>query len=59
MEVKDMDTQTENKPEVKEKETQTPKVKKCFSTKDFKTNEVNICILKRAVCSDDEWQEYE
>ena len=31
----------------------------------MKTNEVNImddkviCILKRAVCSDEEWQEYE
>ena len=52
-------------PGEKEKETQTPKMKKCFCTKDFKTNEVNIfddkviCILKRAVCSDEEWKEYE
>ena len=47
------------------KDTQTPKVKKCFCTKDFKRNEVNIfddkviCILKRAICSNEEWLEYE
>ena len=41
-EVKYMDTQTENVPGEKEKETQTPKVKKCFCSQDFKTNEVNI-----------------
>ena len=50
---------------MKEQETLTPKVKKCFCTKDFKRNEVSIfddkviCILKRAICSNEEWIEYE
>ena len=62
---KEMGTQTVLNTVVTETGTQTPKVKKCFCKTDFKKNEVHmfqdklICILKRAICSDEEWNEYE
>ena len=62
---KEMGTQTVLKPVVTETGPQTPKVRKCHCKTDYKKNEVNmlqdklICILKRAICSDEEWNEYE
>ena len=50
MEVKDMYTQTENKPEVKEKETQTPKVKTCFVQKILKPMKLIYLMIRLYVC---------
>ena len=64
-EVKEKETHTKVECKMEEKDTQTPKVKKCFCAKDFKSNEVHffddgvICILKRAICMDEDWIEYE
>ena len=60
-----METQTVIKQDVKVKETHTIKVKKFFCTKEFKTigahifEDKVICVLKRAICSEEEWKEYE
>jgi hypothetical protein len=61
----EMETQTERNPDLKENETQTDKRELCVCKEDFKSNQVHfaedkvICILKRAMCSDGEWEEYE
>ena len=58
------ETQTEQNPDTKENETQTDKTEMCVCKEDVKSNQVHfaedkvICILKRATCSDGEWEEY-
>ena len=61
----DKEIQVDIKNDVKEQESQTVEEEICICKKECNVSKVQynkdkvICILKRAICSEEEWQDYE